>query len=900
MAIGVVGRQAQLGVLARALDAGDFQVVELVGEPGMGKTALLTALREAASARQTRVAAGKATEFERLPFAMFSDAFGEAWTDLLTRVDTPDGRAALYRSARSLLPGAVLVLDDVHWADEASIELIEHVLRHPPDVPAVLAVAYRPRQLPDRLATAFSTLAREEWWQRIEVGPLTPGETAEFCGETVSAARRDDLYLASGGNPFYLDALLRLDLSDNEELPDTVRAVLIGELAGLAQPVRLVAQAAAVLGEEFEAGLIGAVAQTGDVETLDALDELIARDLIRQSVAGQRFQFRHPLLRSVVYGSGGAGWRIGAHGRAARLLADRGASLAVQAIHLERSATIGDTTAVEVLVRAADQATSLAPARAAHWLREALRLLGDRAVDQPELAMRLANTLAVAGQLNESREILHEVLGRLPAGPSDQRLEAVTTLAMVERLLGSPTGVKRLLLSELGTGKGKAALELEVAAGAMRGSHFATAVSWGERALESATAEGEHELISTITALLALAQTFYGATAEAAAHLDDAVRMIDRAQDKMLTGQLESILRAGWTEVFLERHDDAIRHLTRGLELARASGRSYLLADILVGLAYACLWTGRLEEATRHAEEAFDSAVLVGSAELRTMAAGVGVAVQMWTGEPAIALRAAEKTVSEMGSAAGRGPTIAAGMLAQAKLLTGDPAGARSTLLDIGGGETLPQLEFPTRAAWLRALALAELALGDLTAAELSVQRAEKTAEVSGLHGHRGHAFLARATILLANGDPAGAAVAAGVAATAFGAVGMRLYQAQSHMLAGSALVAVEDRTAAMAEFGQAKGLFGACGAEPLFRQAEIHQRRVGGRNRKPAQDGPAPLSDRERQIAELVAAGHTNRQIAEQLFMSPKTVEAHLSRIFQKLGVKTRAAVAAAWSQGF
>jgi DNA-binding CsgD family transcriptional regulator len=236
-------------------------------------------------------------------------------------------------------------------------------------------------------------------------------------------------------------------------------------------------------------------------------------------------------------------------------------------------------------------------------------------------------------------------------------------------------------------------------------------------------------------------------------------------------------------------------------------------------------------------------------------------------------------------------------MLAQAKLLTGDPAGARSTLLDVGGGETLPQLEFPTRAAWLRTLAHAELALGDAAAAELSVQRAEKTAEVSGLSGHRGHAALARGMILLAAGDPVAAAEAAATSAAAFEAVGMRLYQAQAHMFAGSVLA---DRTAAMAEFGRAKALFGACGAEPLFRQAEIQQRRVGGRTRKPAKDGPTPLSDRERQIAELVAAGHTNRQIAERLFMSPKTVEAHLSRIFAKLGVKTRAAVAAAWSQGF
>ncbi|WP_425558956.1 ATP-binding protein [Kutzneria kofuensis] len=87
MGFGVVGREAQLAELARALDADTFHVVELLGEPGMGKTALLTELRTAALARPARVAAGKATEFERLPFAMFSDAFGDAWTDLLTSVD---------------------------------------------------------------------------------------------------------------------------------------------------------------------------------------------------------------------------------------------------------------------------------------------------------------------------------------------------------------------------------------------------------------------------------------------------------------------------------------------------------------------------------------------------------------------------------------------------------------------------------------------------------------------------------------------------------------------------------------------------------------------------------------------------------------------------------------------
>jgi DNA-binding NarL/FixJ family response regulator len=123
----------------------------------------------------------------------------------------------------------------------------------------------------------------------------------------------------------------------------------------------------------------------------------------------------------------------------------------------------------------------------------------------------------------------------------------------------------------------------------------------------------------------------------------------------------------------------------------------------------------------------------------------------------------------------------------------------------------------------------------------------------------------------------------------------MRLFQAQAHMAGGEALS--EDRLAAMAEFGQAKTLFAECGAERMRRKADSRLRALGGRTSRPGPAGPGQgvraLSDRERQIAELVSHGHTNRQIAEQLFLSPKTVEAHLSRIFHKLDVSSRSAVA-------
>jgi DNA-binding CsgD family transcriptional regulator/tetratricopeptide (TPR) repeat protein len=929
--------------------AGASRVVELVGEPGMGKTSLLDALRTRGEQRGFVALTGQATEFERLPFAVFVDALddhlctverarlaelGDDWIELLSavfpalaggRAVRPELSAAerhvLYRAVRAMLArlhdgsGVVLLLDDLHWADEATAELLDHLLRHPPGTPLLLALAYRPRQLSDRIVAAFAGPSTQDWWRRIDVSPLSRVAADELCGDTMPISKRRDLYAASGGNPFYLEALMRsgppwrpdpFGGGDGltRDLPQVVRAALLAELSGLSASARLVAQGAAVLGEVFEAGQVPVVAGTSDVDTLAALDVLCTRDLVRQADSPQRFRFRHPLLRSVIYGAAGQGWRLGAHARAAGLLAVRGASLPAQAVHVERSASTGDDVAIDVLVRAAAQVTPLAPGRAAHWLREALRLLGDRAGTRPQLWMRLAHTLGVAGQLQESRDILREALGLFPAGPSDQRLQAVTSLAMVQRLLGQHADAKTLLRAELDAygGVEHTGLELEMAAGALRGGDFPAAVSWGERALASATANDETQRATTAAALLALAHVFAGSVGDATARLDEAVHVVDREPDRTLATHLDAILRTGWTEVFLERYDAALRHLGRGLDIARQTGQSYVLADMLVGITYAYLWSGQLPEAAAHAEDALEAALLVGSDELRTMAAAAGVAITMWSGDMLSALRTAEKVVSEVGTATGRGPTIATGMLAQARLHNGDAERARQTLLEAGGGDDLPLFEFPTRTPWFRVLVGADLMRGETAGAEVWVRRAEAIADVTGLSGQRGHALLARSALLVAGGDAAGAASNAQQAANAFAAAGMRLYQAQAHMAAGAALVTSGDRPGAMSAFGQAKALFTLCGADSLRRAADVAQRGLGGRSSPRSAHGNAStqaLSDREQQIAELVSQGHTNRQIAEQLFMSPRTVEAHMSRIFAKLGVSSRSAVASAVAAG-
>ncbi|MFM9696725.1 BTAD domain-containing putative transcriptional regulator [Streptomyces europaeiscabiei] len=423
----LIGRAAELMVLDGAIEdalAGSPGVVEMVGEPGIGKTRLLGELAERARQRGFESLAGRSVEFDRAPYGAFVDALDDhlGHEDFLRlRHDgLPPGAFALlstvfpalcdrfptgpepvkverywfHRAVRTLLEalsdegGLVLSLDDLQWTDDGTAELIDHLIRHPPRTPLLLALAYRPRQAPPRLAAALARAGTEGRVARVELGPLSPAEGAELCGARTDHWRFRRLYEVSGGNPFYLEALTPRagnqspeaapadSVAIADDLPQSVRAVLLGELGGLSAAARVSVQAAAVLGDSFEAEMMAVVAQTDEAQALAALDEVAERDLVRQIGSAGRYQFRHPLVRAVIYQSVGAGWRIEAHNRAAEALALRCAPLVAQASHVQRSARRGDEHAVDVLVRAARQVMTTAPAAAARWTEVALRFPG--------------------------------------------------------------------------------------------------------------------------------------------------------------------------------------------------------------------------------------------------------------------------------------------------------------------------------------------------------------------------------------------------------------------------------------------------------------------------------------------------------------------------------------------
>src|SRR5438034_5125498 len=292
----LVGRAEELGSLDQVLaelDRGSAAAIELVGEPGIGKTRLLAELAARADARGHLVLSGSASELERdLPFSVFVDALDE-YVECLDRrrlaaldddvqaelahvfpslsalaggreVAFQHERYRTHRAVRALLEHLAetrplaLVLDDLHWADSASVELLGALLRRPPAAPVLLALALRPHPMTDRLAAALERAHRAEELTRIELGALSPVEARELLGDGVGAADATVLYEESGGNPFYLQQLARsLDRTGRETtasdisltaigVPSAVAASLSEELALLSDDGRLVLEGAAV------------------------------------------------------------------------------------------------------------------------------------------------------------------------------------------------------------------------------------------------------------------------------------------------------------------------------------------------------------------------------------------------------------------------------------------------------------------------------------------------------------------------------------------------------------------------------------------------------------------------------------------------------------------------------
>jgi DNA-binding CsgD family transcriptional regulator/tetratricopeptide (TPR) repeat protein len=942
----IVGREGELAALDRALPPAaraKSRVVAVSGEPGIGKSILLAELRRRAEQRGYATLEGRGTEFERdVPFGVVIDALDrrvaaterrrleslgeECLAELASVLPSLPGpplasglqaeRFRAYDALRVLLGELagkhplLLVLDDLHWADEASIEFVCHLLRQQPSCPVVLGLGYRSAGAPSRLVEAMAELEGDEALIALPLAPLSEPAAETLLGDEVAPDDRRALYVASGGNPFFLTELVRAGARRRGgPAPAGVAAAIREELADLTPDAALLLRAASVAGEPVPLELAAKIAELDAERTRGALRELVDHELLRETDVPTRLRFRHPIVRQAIYEDSGEGWRIGAHARAARALAEEDAPATTRAHHVERSARWGDEEGIAVLTDAAHLAAARAPATAATWLSAALRLLPPAASPDRRLSLLvpLAGALGASARYGDARASLIEALDLVPEELVVVRARLVGAVARLDHMLGRHTEARSLLFETLHllaerSEIGVAALHLELAVDYWLAPDWVRMREHAELALDESRALDEPVLSAAAAAILGLAAYYLGDTQTAERSIREASPAIDGLSDGALAGRIEALLCLGHAELGMEHYAAAAEHLERGIAIARSTGQNpwFVLLMCLFGVTE--LWRGRLDAAARTAVAAAESAQLSAREPLiwaRTL--------QCWVatlrGDILGAVRLGEQAVDLLGGSS----EFIFGWLAHcclgaALLEAGEPVRAKQEILDNAGGPSLALVEPSWHTRWYEVLALAELGVGDVNAAEEWVRRAEANALELGLVGRLADAARARAAVELARGSHDRALTAARDAVELLAEVGRTVDGARAGILLGRALVGSGDQAGAEEELKRAHAVLDACGAHRYRDEAARELRRLGHRVARPAGrrvTAAGDLTPREREVAELVARGRTNHEIADDLFMSNKTVETHLSRIFEKLAVSSRSALASAIERG-
>jgi ATP/maltotriose-dependent transcriptional regulator MalT len=955
----LVGRSDEVNSIEQLLDEldrGPPGAVELVGEPGIGKTRLLRELAFRAEQRGHIVLSGFASELERdLPFSVFVYALDEYVAGL-----DPNGLSALddsvqaelahvfpslsalaggrevalqheryrsHRAVRALLAQLaatkplVLVLDDLHWADSASVELLGALLRRPPAAAVLMALAHRPRQMPERLAAALEQAHRAAALTRLELAALTPSESRELLGETIDVADAGVLYEESGGNPFYLEQLARslarvgADTRSSESsstltgIPAAVAASLSEELALLSKPARLVLEGAAVAGDPFEPELAAAAAATPEATAMDGVDEFLELELVRSTDVPRRFLFRHPLVRRAVYEAIAGGWRLGAHERCAEALLARGASAASRAHHVERSARVGDLGAVAVLREAGESVVRLAPESAARWFANALRLLPDTAPAQEraELLLARAWALSAAGHFTDSHEALLEGLATAPNEPLALHIVLTTACARVEHLLGQyEQAHARLVTAVEGLPEPASAevvaLLIQLALNEFYRSEYQSMHKWAARGVRAADVLGDRPLTAAALAMPALADAMTGAGEQARVHRAKAAALVDSLSDDELSRRLDAATWLAASELYLDLYVEADAHATRALTLARATGQGELFLVLNQILGRTWYVRAKLAEAT----ELLDGAVEASRLSRNTPALAGNLfnrsVVAVAVGDLETAVRTAQESVDlARGLDEGFVAAWAAVRLAGALAETGRPEGAVELLLGSAGGAELALIPGGWRAYGLELLTRCRLALGQRVEAERAAACAVTRAAAVQLPLAAAWADRASAAVALYAGDAGRAAERALASAVAAEAVGAPIEAALARILAGRTLAVVGERDRAVAELRHAAAELDACGAVRYRDEAERELGKLGHRTHRRTRPGKADgtgietLTARELEVAWLVVDRRTNPQIAAQLYLSQKTVETHLRNIFRKVDVSSRVELARA-----
>jgi DNA-binding CsgD family transcriptional regulator len=950
----------RIRALVRDTAAGRGRLLLIEGAAGIGKTALLEAACSLAGAAGLRVCRARGSELEReLAYGVVrqllerplrslrGDERGRLFDGVarvaepvlwLAAVEGPAGAAdggapvagvgratgtgwATGGQAMEVLHGLywvcanlaeerplLLAVDDAHWADEPSARFVEYLARRVHELPILLLLTRRTSE-PAAATPRFLRLAMEPKAERLRPVALSEAAIAVLV-RARWAAEADEAFCrachkASGGNPFLARELLEAASAAGVEATErgaagleelTPAAVAISvelRLAALPADAVGLARAVAVLGGNAELRHAAGVAGLAADAAARAADSLAAAAILGRA---RPLDFIHPLVRAAVSARMPAAARSEAHARAARLLAADRAPSSLVGLHLQAAEPAGDPWTVELLRRAARDALAQgapraavgylsralaepppAPARAAvlgelgnaelrvgeaaalDHLREALELVDDVGT-RAWLARSLALALLWADQVDAAEEVLDPTLAAV----------AVADPELAVRLEAEVLSAARLSLSAGMWG----AERVERWRGRLRGD-----------------GPGERLLLANLATQTSLGDF----TAEQAAELAERAAMDGRLLEEQ-TADAMPFYQVVYVLTSADRLESAER--LAAMASVEAQARRSLHGTLLAALfgSYPALRRGDVATAEARATTARELAEQLDAPRFLLppcLASLVDVLIERDR------LDQAERLLQEHGLAAGLPDTVPFRLLlfsrGNLRAAQGRWREAADDLIELGRRQESWRALNPHLAPHDAAAAIALAALGARDAAVAHARRALARARRWGTGSATG---LALRSLALAGPDPA-RVERLGQAAAALTASPARLDEARVLVELGAALRRAGRRTDAATALRRALDLAGRAGGLAVAARARDELRGLGLRPRRAALEGIDSLTGSERRVAELAAAGSTNREIAQALFVTLRTVEVHLTHAYRKLGIRSRAELARALTRG-